>query len=113
MTQAERVVLFIIAERSKKETRRMLWHRGDRDDDGKKITLTETICLRAGLGPRGLNEVLQRLAARGLEVRIAIGTDASGRVVFARRGHAVDYRLPELPASVQMPPRTGHAPAVP
>jgi hypothetical protein len=113
LTMAERTVLFIIAERAHKVSRRMVWHRGDRDDNGRKITLTETICMRAGLKPRGLNEVLQRLASRGLEVRIEVGKDSLGRPVFARRGHAVDYHVPELPASVSLPDgRAGHAATV-
>ncbi|MFI6909693.1 hypothetical protein ACIBKY_51120 [Nonomuraea sp. NPDC050394] len=113
LTGAERLVLMLIAERSHKVTRRMLWHRGDRRDDGSKITLTETLQARAGLGERGLSDVLQRLARRGLEVRVAVGEDRRGRPVFARRGHAVDYRVPELPASVRLPPGKGHAATAP
>ncbi|MFG1709202.1 hypothetical protein ACFLIM_39030 [Nonomuraea sp. M3C6] len=104
MPASDRCVLFIIAERANKTTRRMLWHRGDRREDGTKITLTETLLIRTGLGTRGLSEALQRLAARGIEVRVQIDTDSLGRPVFARRGHAVDYRLPPLPASVELPP---------
>ncbi|MEV0149716.1 MULTISPECIES: hypothetical protein [unclassified Nonomuraea] len=100
-------MLFVIAERAHKATRRMLWHRGDRRDDGTKITLTETLQMRTGLGARGLSESLQRLAARGVEVRVQIDTDSLGRPVFARRGHAVDYYLPRLPASVELPPAPG------
>lgn len=104
MPASDRLVLMIIAERAHKGSRRMLWHRGDRRDDGTKITLTETLQIRTGLGKRGLSEALQRLAARGIEVRVQIDTDKSGRPVFARRGHAVDYHLPPLPASVELPP---------
>lgn len=107
VTIAERVVLMLIAERCDKKTRRMLWHRGDRREDGTKITLTETLCERSGLKPRGLNEVFQRLAARGIEVRVEIDVDSLGRPVFARRGHAVDYHLPRLPASVELPAAPG------
>ncbi|MFF0770945.1 hypothetical protein ACFYUK_18820 [Nonomuraea wenchangensis] len=104
MPASDRLVLMIIAERSNKTSRRMLWHRGDRRDDGTKITLTETLQIRTGLGARGLGDALQRLAARGIEVRVQIDTDSLGRPVFARRGHAVDYHLPPLPASVELPP---------
>src|SRR5262245_19370969 len=104
MPASDRLVLFIIAERSNKTTRRMLWHRGDRWYDGTKITLTATLQMRTGLGERGLGDALQRLAKRGVEVRVQIDTDSVGRPVFARRGHAVDYWLPPLPASVELPP---------
>lgn len=105
LTAAERLVLLLVAERAKDETRRMLSFRGDRRDDGTKITLTELLADRAGQTPRGLNDTLQRLARRGLEVRVPIGTDSLGRIVFARKGHAIDYHLPELPASITLPPR--------
>ncbi|MBB5081342.1 hypothetical protein [Nonomuraea endophytica] len=105
LTAAERLVLLIVAERANEHSRRMWTHRGDRRDDGTRITLTELIADRAGLTPRGLNDALQRLARRGLEVRVQIATDTRGRPVFARKGHAVDYELPFLPASVELPPR--------
>lgn len=105
LTAAERLVLLLVAERANEQSRRMWTHRGDRRDDGTRITLTELIADRAGLTPRGLNDVLQRLARRGLELRVQIGFDSRGRPVFARKGHATDYQLPYLPASVELPPR--------
>ncbi|MEV4749032.1 hypothetical protein AB0K21_21860 [Streptosporangium sp. NPDC049248] len=104
MPASDRLVLMIIAERAHKVSRKMLWHRGDRRDDGTKITLTETLQLGTGLGARGLGDALKRLADRGIEVRMQIDTDSLGRPVFARRGHAVDYHVPLLPASVELPP---------
>ncbi|MGW4639588.1 hypothetical protein ACWEN6_13720 [Sphaerisporangium sp. NPDC004334] len=103
LTSAERNVLLLIAERAKDDTRRMLSFRGDRRDDGSKITLTELLQERSGLGERGLSDTVQRLARRGLEVRVSIGVDSLGRTVYARKGHATDYVLPPLPASIVLP----------
>ncbi|MGR6921195.1 hypothetical protein ACU635_43725 [[Actinomadura] parvosata] len=103
MTQSERLVLLLIAERARDTDRRMVSFRADRRDDGTKITLTELLQARAGLTPRGLADTVQRLARRGLEVRVPVGKDRNGVIMYARRGHATDYRLPDLPASVRLP----------
>jgi hypothetical protein len=55
-----------------------------------------------------LKKIFQELAARGLEVRVQIRKDGkplfdkAGRPVYACRGHAMDFALPELPAMVQL-----------
>ncbi|MEU1883513.1 hypothetical protein ABZ470_39920 [Streptosporangium sp. NPDC020072] len=105
LTETERLVLVIIAERAHKTTRTFWVHRGDRHEDGTPMTPSETIALRAGLTADGLTKVLRRLAKRGLEVRIPRGTRKDGTPIFAVRGRATDYRLPELPASVRLPAR--------
>ncbi|WP_336214458.1 hypothetical protein [Nonomuraea sp. LPB2021202275-12-8] len=105
LTDKERLVLFVIAERCHRKTRRMLWHRGDKWPDGIPMTLSDTICLRAGMGARTLTDVCQRLAGRGVEVRVEVGRDSIGRPVFAHRGRSVDFWLPPLPASVRLPER--------
>ncbi|MEV4806806.1 hypothetical protein AB0K18_43000 [Nonomuraea sp. NPDC049421] len=105
LTDKERVVLFVVAERCHRRTRRMLWHRGDRFADGSPMTLSDLICERAGMTARTLTDVCQRLAGRGVEVRVEIGRDSLGRPVFAHRGRAVDYWLPPLPPSVRLPDR--------
>lgn len=98
MTTAERLVLVVVAERSNKLTRQMWAYKGD----GK--TLTDVIAGRVGVEPDSLTKVFRRLAARGLEVRVPIAENSKGEPVFAVRGHASDYVLPELPASVALPP---------
>ncbi|QFY09612.1 hypothetical protein GBF35_25800 [Nonomuraea phyllanthi] len=98
MTTAERLTLLIIAERSNKKTRQMWAYKGD----GK--TLTDVIAARVGVEADSLTKVFRRLAARGLEVRVPIGVNGKGQPVFAVRGRASDYVLPELPASVELPP---------
>lgn len=105
LTSAERVVLFIIAERANKETRDFWVHTADRRDDGTTITAAETIAMRAGVTLDGLTKILRKLADRGLEVRVQRGARADGTPVFAVRGRATDYRLPELPPSFELPAR--------
>lgn len=98
LTQAERLVLLIIAERADKRTRRFWRHRID------ELTPTELIASRVGVSADSLTKVLRRLAARGLEVRVPIGMNGKGQPVFAVRGRATDYVVPVLPASVELPP---------
>ncbi|MFG2076942.1 hypothetical protein [Nonomuraea maritima] len=105
LTAAERLVLLIIAERTWKDTRRFRVHAIDKWDDGTSITATETIAMRAGVTVDGLTKVLRRLAEHGVEVRVPIGKRRDGSPVFAVRGRATDYRIPELPASVELPAR--------
>jgi len=97
LTLAERTVLMVIAERSHERTREMWRHRGD------DCTLFERIMRACGLDKAGLTKALRRLAGRGLDVRVPLGTDARGRPVYAHRGRAMRFRLPELPASVSLP----------
>ncbi len=97
LTPAERLVLVLIAERANEQTREMWRHKADTE------TLAERLARCTGLSSDALGDALRRLAARGLECRVAIGTDKRGRTVFATRGRATSFRLPELPASVSLP----------
>lgn len=97
LTQAERIVLLVIAERASEQTREMWRHKGDSEN------LIERIAGAAGVSVKALGGVFGRLARRGLEVRIAIDEDRIGRPVFARSGHAVRFVLPDLPAAVALP----------
>ena len=96
LTSAERTVLLVIADRANDVTREMWRFRAD------AISLDERIAIAVGT-PKGLQKVLWRLASRGLEVRIQIAQGDDGRPVFASRGRAMRFRLPELPASVALP----------
>jgi hypothetical protein len=98
LTSAERAVLLVIAERANDETREMWRYRAD------AISLDERIAIAVGT-PKGLQKVLWRLADRGLEVRIQIAWGKDARPVFAARGRAMRFRLPEFPASVTLPER--------
>lgn len=98
LTPAERAVLLVIAERANETTREMWRFKAD------TISLDERIAVAVGT-PKGLQKVLWRLASRGVEVRIPIAQGDDGRPVFAARGRAMRFRLPELPASVALPER--------
>lgn len=97
LTPNERFVLMLIAERAHEKTREMWRHKIDDE------TLAERIAGSIGVTQKALGDVLARLGARGLEVRVPIGTDKKGRTVFATRGKATAFRLPELPASMALP----------
>jgi hypothetical protein len=97
LTAAERVVLLVIAERSSEATRGMWRHKVD------DVSLSERIREATGVSRQNLTKVFNRLAERGLEVRVQVGARDSGKPVFAHKGHATDFRLPDLPASVQLP----------
>src|SRR5437879_4337068 len=99
LTAAERVVLLVIAERANETTRKVWRHKID------DVSASERIREVAGMSKQNLTKVFNRLAARGLEVRVQVGTTDAGKPVFAHKGHATDFRLPELPASVQLPQR--------
>jgi hypothetical protein len=83
LSSAERLVLVVIAEAANGATRKC-WPK------------RETIAHRAGLELSGLKKVFQKLAARGLEVRIPIGKDKKGGLVFAHEGHQTEYLLPRF-----------------
>ena len=97
LTPAEAVILLVIAERAHDKTRDMWRHRID------DYPLYERIKRAARLSDAGLSKALQRLAKRGLECRVQVGTDRRGRPVYAAKGHSMRFRLPELPAVVSLP----------
>lgn len=100
VTPHERLVLFVIAERSHERTRLMLRHRGD------DLQLVDRIAASSGLARDGaLKKAFQRLAGRGLEVRIPVKKGKNGKPVFTHEGHSMRFRLPEFPASVAIPER--------
>lgn len=107
LTLAERSILLIVAERSHETTREMWRHRID------DTTLYERIRAATGLGEDGLTKAFGRLASRGLEVRVPIGEGRDGRPLYARRGVAMKFRLPELPAAVTLPEPVDNPPAEP
>jgi hypothetical protein len=87
LTSAERLILLAIAENI-------------RDGDPKRETWPGfTVALlrkRTGLTDETRKKALQRLARRGLEVRIPIDVGDDGRPVFAVPGKQTRYRLPAL-----------------
>jgi hypothetical protein len=84
-TPAERVVAWVIADDASDATRAS-W------------IPHELLRARTGLSATGLRGALQRLASRGYEFRVIHGYGSDGRPVFATRGHAVDYVIPDVAA---------------
>jgi hypothetical protein len=99
LTLAERIILLVIADRSNDDTRDMWRFKID------GITLAERIQGAAGIDATGLRHALQRLRKRGLEVRVPVKHGKDGRPVYAFKGSAMRFRLPPLPASVELPER--------
>ncbi|MFF2852620.1 MarR family transcriptional regulator [Streptomyces sp. NPDC058001] len=88
LTAAERMVLVAIGENV-------------RDGDPSRMTWPDfnihTLAERTGLTGKGsLKSALQRLAARGLEVRVPITEGKDGRPVFALPGTQCRYRFPAV-----------------
>lgn len=86
LTPAERLVLAVLAEDARDETRKC-WPGMDKLER------------RTGLRSDSLRRVFQRLAKRGLEVRVPITFTKKGAPVFAREGVQTNYRIPEFPES--------------
>lgn len=107
ITPGEIGILYAIAERAEDHGRTMLRHRTD------DKPLIERIARGSGLKIEtdALKKAFQRLAKRGLEVRIAAGTDAAGRPQYANQGRSMGFRLPVLPASYRIPERGEYVPA--
>lgn len=94
LTAYERLVLVAIAEQANKDTREAYQCSGE--NGKKRWNLREVV----GLSETGLRGVFQRLAERGLEVRVAFGKDSSGRTLYAVYGRQTTYRLPVLSKEV-------------
>ena len=92
LTQAERVVLYAIAEHASDDGRyaRLAW---DSDD----------WTLEAVLGVTRLRQVLERLAKNGLECRVVRGYDSRDRPIYAHKGKQTTYRLPMFPTGTVVP----------
>lgn len=94
VSAAEYVVLLMIAEKSQEKSH---------EERGRIVRARECFPSREDLArdchqsTAALEKILQRLAHRGLEVRVPIGTDKHGKPYFARAGVRTTYRLPTLP----------------
>lgn len=95
---ADRAVLLLVAQRAPDDSREA-WQRQGDVDDVRRWDLGEL----SGLGERGLRHALERIADTGFELRVAIGKDGRGKVMYARRGVQTTFRLPEL-GGLTVPP---------
>lgn len=83
LTSGELVVALMIADDANDRSRRS-W-----------IPLP-LLCARARLKPSSVRAALSKLAARGYEFRVIHGHGKDGRPMFAVRGHATDFIVPDM-----------------
>jgi hypothetical protein len=81
LTSGERLLLLVIADDANDNTR-------------SGWPGTDVLVHRTGMGERGIRKAFERLAERGLEVRLPIAHAEDGRPVFAVRGRRTTYRIP-------------------
>lgn len=93
LTSGERLVLAVIADYANDTTREA--HPG-----------IDALVHRCGLTKHGIGKALQRLAARKIEIRVPLGTDKRGRLVFAHEGAKSRYSIPHLPERSPHSPTT-------
>ena len=67
-----------------------------RDDTRSSWIPLPLLCQRTRLQPSSVRSALAKLAARGFEFRVIHGYGKDGRPVFAAKGHAVDYEVPDM-----------------
>lgn len=96
LTPLERLLLVVIAEAAQDHDRR-----GDSGREWKARECApglEALAQRCGVQPDSARRAIQRLAGRGLEVRVPLGPKSkTGQPVYAFQGHATTFRLPVLP----------------
>jgi hypothetical protein len=90
LTPTERLVLVVIAEYVLSDD----YKRGIRRTSRPAADISR----RAGLKKEGVKDALQRLAKRGLDVRVPISTGKDDRPVYAVPGKSCTYEVPEFPA---------------
>lgn len=81
LTLAERLVILEIADDACDETRRTM--KGPVD-----------LAPRIDVTPEALRKHVQRIEAKGIPLRIAIGKDANGSPIYARSGQQTNYLIP-------------------
>jgi hypothetical protein len=74
-----------------------------RDESRRSWIPLELLCYRTRLRPSTVREALAKLAARGYEFRVCHGYGKDGRPVFATKGHAVDYEVPDMVKGAGLP----------
>lgn len=93
LTASERLTLVALAEKADDKTRRVIRRRGEKI----RVTLTR----RVGVSDGTLTTIFTSLARKGLEVRVPLSVDRSGRIMFATPGLAGEYRIPALASAAQ------------
>jgi ribosomal protein L40E len=93
LTQAELLVLLVLAENARDATREC-WPGSD------------FLVRRTRMQPRGIRQAIARIEARGYQVRVPLGKDKHGREFYAATGQRTKYRVPEFEVGgTLMPPK--------
>jgi hypothetical protein len=83
-TFGELIVAWVIADDANEDSRR-------------SFISNEKLCSRTRMTSSGVRAALARLARRGFEFRVYHGYDKNGDPVFAMKGRATDYLVPDMP----------------
>lgn len=68
---------------------------GTGSTDGRPVKLgRDDFARQAAVGPNQVRQVLARLVARGLVIRVPVGKDRNGEPVFAHKGSVGQYAVP-------------------
>src|SRR6476469_8722103 len=82
----------------------------DANDDTRQSWLP-LLGARTRLKASTVREKLAMLARRGFEFRVSHGTGKDGREVFAAKGHAMDYLVPDMLKGAGTPAAIGNGAA--
>lgn len=77
----------------------------DADEDSRECSPgIDELCAWMRMSSDGISKILQRLAKKGIEVRIIVDKDKIGRPVYARKGLCTTYLIPSFaPAGMVVP----------
>lgn len=94
LSATERLILIWIAEQSREEDR---YYRSELIEARTCWPGRENLMRWSGISSeRTFRAALQKLADRGLDVRVPLGVDRHGAVLYAVKGQRMVLRLPEL-----------------
>lgn len=63
----------------------------------------DELCAYMRMSADGIGKVLQRLAKRGIDVRVPVGKDKTGRAIYAMKGVRTTYQLPKFAPTMPVP----------
>lgn len=69
----------------------------------------DELCAHMRMTADGIGRILQRLAKHGIDVRVPVGKDKTGRLLYAVKGVRTTYRLPRF-APPMAGPQSAHKP---
>ncbi len=103
LSAGERLVLLELADIARDETREAYPGMGELS---RAVDMTS----------QGVKKALQKLASKGLELRVSFGKDSAGRPLYAHSGRQTSYLIPQpsdVAKLVQQYPQKGETPVPP